>query len=51
MCASKRAQLSDAVLTGLRLSGNFICPRTDNQRSSSFPNVHKPAPVSVSGLI
>lgn len=39
MCASKRAQLSDAVLPDLCISGNFICPCTDDQGSSSFPDV------------
>lgn len=51
MCASKTAQLSDAVLPDLCISGNFICPCTDDQRFRSFPNVHKPAPISVSDLI
>lgn len=33
MCASERAQFGDAVLTGLCMSGDVICPCTNDQGS------------------
>lgn len=51
MCASERALLSDAVLTGLCMSGDVVCPCTYDQGSICSPNVHKLAHVSVHQLI